>query len=40
MIGTRGDQVFGVFDGWVRVDGKRIEIRSLFGWAEDVANRW
>jgi hypothetical protein len=40
IIGTRGDQVFGVFDGWVRVDGERIEVRELFGWAEDVANRW
>ena len=39
-VGTRGDQVFGVFDGWIRVDGVRIEIRRLFGWAEDVANRW
>lgn len=39
-IGTRGDQVFGTFDGWIRVDGARIEITSLFGWAEDVANRW
>ena len=39
-IGTRGDQVFGVFDGWIRVDGRRIEVRELFGWAEDVANRW
>jgi hypothetical protein len=40
VIGTRGDQVFGTFDGWVRVDGERIEISALFGWAEDVANRW
>lgn len=40
IIGTRGDQVFGVFDGWVRVDGERIEVRELFGFAEDVANRW
>lgn len=40
IIGTRGDQVFGVFDGWIRVEGERIEVRDLFGWAEDVANRW
>lgn len=40
IIGTRGDQVFGVFDGWVRVAGERIEVRDLFGFAEDVANRW
>lgn len=39
-IGTRGDQVFGVFDGWIRVDGRRVRITQLFGWAEDVANRW
>ncbi len=40
IIGTRGDQVFGVFDGWIRVDGERIGVEGLFGWAEDVANRW
>jgi hypothetical protein len=40
IIGTRGDQVFGTFTGWVRVDGERIEVRDLFGFAEDVANRW
>lgn len=40
VIGTRGDQVFGRFDGWVRVDGVRVEVDGLFGWAEDVANRW
>jgi len=39
-LGTRGDQVFGTFDGWIRVGGERIEIASLFGWAEDVSNRW
>lgn len=40
IIGTRGNQVFGTFDGWVRVDGERVEVRELFGFAEDVANRW
>ncbi|AYF97615.1 DUF2804 domain-containing protein [Protaetiibacter intestinalis] len=39
-LGTRGDQVFGVFDGWIRVGGERIRIERLFGFAEDVANRW
>lgn len=40
IIGTRGDQVFGHFNGWIRVNGERIEVRDLFGWAEDVANKW
>lgn len=40
IIGTRGNQVFGTFDGWVRVDGERVEVHDLFGFAEDVANRW
>lgn len=40
IIGTRGDQVFGVFDGWVRVDGERIAVHDVFGFAEDVHNRW
>lgn len=40
IIGTRGDQVFGRFDGWVRVEGRRVAVDGLFGWAEDVANRW
>lgn len=40
LVATRGDQVFGVFNGWIRVDGERIEVRDLFGFAEDVSNRW
>lgn len=39
-LGTRGDQVFGVFNGWIRVAGESTRITDLFGWAEDVANRW
>lgn len=40
IIKTRGNQVFGEFNGWVRVDGEVTGVRNLFGWAENVAQNW
>ena len=41
LLGHRSNQVYGRFDGFVILDdGKRLEIRDLFGFAEKVCNRW
>jgi hypothetical protein len=41
ILTTRLHLCFGHFEGWVRSDsGERIEIRDLFGWAEDFAGLW
>ncbi|GAA1965754.1 DUF2804 domain-containing protein [Agromyces allii] len=40
VFGSHGHQCFGSWSGWVEVDGERLEVDGLVGWAEDVRNRW
>ena len=41
VISTRTDQCFGRYSGWYQPDaGPRLEFADLYGWAEDVHNRW
>ncbi|WP_430647453.1 DUF2804 domain-containing protein [Agromyces sp. GXS1127] len=40
VIGTRGHQCFGHWSGWVEVDGRRLAVDGLEGWAEEIRNRW
>ncbi|MFQ3231360.1 MAG: hypothetical protein ACI9DO_002746 [Reinekea sp.] len=40
VIGQNAHQVFGEFKGYMRIDGEKIEVKSLFGFAEKVRNRW
>lgn len=40
VFGSHGHQCFGSWSGWVEVDGARLEVDGLVGWAEEVRNRW
>lgn len=40
VLATGGICVFGLWKGTVRVDGTRIPIDGLIGWAEEFAHRW
>ena len=33
-------QVFGLFNGYIMVDGKRIDIKDFFAFIEYAKNRW
>ena len=40
VFGSHGHQCFGHYSGWVVVDGARLEVDGLLGWAEEIRNRW
>ena len=40
LISSRTHQCFGSWSGLVEVDGLHVRIGDLFGWAEDVHQRW
>lgn len=41
VLGSKQDQVFGFYSGFVVLDdGKKIEIKDMFGFAEKVVNKW
>ena len=40
IIQSNQHQVFGYFDGTIKVDDKTIELKHLLGFAEMVKNRW
>jgi len=41
VISTRGHQCFGHYNGWMLDSaGRRVQVRDLTGWAEEVTQRW
>lgn len=41
VVSTEGNQCFGYYDGWMTDSfGRRVVVDRVFGWAEDVFNRW
>ena len=40
LLRSNQHQVFGVFDGVIKIDGREFEIKGLTGFAEKVHNRW
>lgn len=40
VLGQHAHQVFGIFKGYVRIEGKIIRVNHLFGFAEKVRNKW
>lgn len=40
IINSRQRQVFGTYEGSIRIEGKTFEIHSLMGFAEKVYNKW
>ena len=40
LIRSNQNQVFGLYSGTIRVEGKEISFKDLPGFAEKVFNRW
>ena len=40
VVANQTHQCFGHWSGRVRADGEWLRIADVFGWAEDVHNRW
>lgn len=40
VVDTHCNQVYGLFDGWARTEGGRVEFQGLLGFIEHAVNRW
>ena len=40
FVNTHCDQVYGYFNGYIKVDGKKIKLNNILAFIEHAVNKW